>query len=106
MKATSLVWTAVLFLSPAPAVRADRQEIVIAAKGLAPAAARAERPTPGKWWLKTDAKEWGAPNGIILLAGQPSDEPLRTGFWDVIPLFRFVPHRVPTLVVDPKATGW
>ena len=26
--------------------------------------------------------------------------------WQVIPMYRFVPKRVPELVIDPKATGW
>lgn len=85
---------------------AQRGEIVIPAAKLADAEQMADAPTPGKWWLHRNAKDWGTKNGIILMTGQPSEETLKTGFWDVIPLSRFVPARVPELVVDPQATGW
>lgn len=91
---------------PAPAVFAQRPEVVIPATELAAEAQRSDAPIAGKWWLKRDAQSWGAPGGAILMSGVPSEEKLRTGFWDVIPMFRFVPYRVPELVVDPKATGW
>lgn len=85
---------------------AQRQELVFPATALASAGQWAESPVEGKWWLKRDAQGWGAPNGLILMAGKPSEEKLTTGFWDVIPRFRFVPYRVPALVINPKATGW
>ena len=40
-----------------------------------------DQPTPGKWWLKRDAQEWGAPDGKILLAGQPNDKPAKEAEW-------------------------
>src|SRR5688572_20076067 len=80
---------------------AERKEIVIPATELAAVEQRADVPTAGKWWLNRDAQDWGAPGGAILLAGKPSEEPLKTGFWDVVPAFRYVPYRVPELVVDP-----
>jgi hypothetical protein len=85
---------------------AQRGEIVIPAADLATPEQRADAPTPGKWWLNRNAQGWGARNDTILMTGQPNEETLKTGFWDVIPLFRFAPVRVPELIVDPKATGW
>jgi hypothetical protein len=85
---------------------AQRKEIIIPAADLAPVEDRAEAPTPGKWWLNRNAQGWGAPNGTILMSGKPSDEPVKNGFWEVIPLTRYVPYRVPELVIDPKLTGW
>ena len=87
-------------------VYSQRGEIIIPAAKMAAAEQMAEAPAPGKWWLNRNAQAWGAMNGTILMTGQPSEETLKTGFWDVIPMFRFVSARVPDLVVDPKATGW
>jgi hypothetical protein len=86
--------------------QADRKEIVINAADLAPAEQRADKPTPGKWWLKRDAQDWGAPNGTILMTGETTDKPSKPGEWQVPPAERFVPYRVPALVVDPKVKGW
>src|SRR5262245_53652069 len=61
-----------VLLTPVAALAQDRKEIRIAAADLAPAAQRADTPTPGKWWLKRDAKDWGVPGGVILLTGQAS----------------------------------
>jgi hypothetical protein len=84
----------------------QRGELVIPAADLATADQRADTPAPGKWWLNRHAQDWGAKDGTILMTGQPSDEPPAGGLWDVIPLHRFVAHRVPELVVDPKLSGW
>ena len=86
---------------------AERSEIVIPAADLAPPEQRADTPTPGKWWLNRNAKDWGAKDGVILMAGEPSMEVHKPdGLWQVIPMFRFVPQRVPELVINPKVTGW
>jgi hypothetical protein len=79
---------------------AQRTEVIIPAADLAPIEDRADAPTPGKWWLDRE------PNGTILMTGKPSYEPVKNGFWEVIPLSRYVPYRVPELVIDPKLTGW
>ena len=90
----------------APA-QAQRSEIIIPAADIAKAEQRSDTPTPGKWWLNRNAKDWGARDGAILMAGKPSEGPWNPStLWQVIPMFRFVPQRVPELVVDPKATGW
>src|SRR5262245_40632335 len=85
----------------APARAEDRKEIVIGAAELATAAQRADKPTPGKWWLNRDSRD-----GTILMTGRPLAGPPKTGEWVVPPAHLFVPYRVPALVVDPKATGW
>jgi hypothetical protein len=95
------IWAAVLI----SAARAERAEIVIRAEDLAPAELRGDKPTPGKWWLKRDAQDWAAPNGMILMTGEPSDLPNKSGEWVVTAAHRFTPYRVPPLVVDPQATG-
>lgn len=100
------VFATILIMSWATSACAQRTEIVFPAAKLANADQRAETPVEGKWWLNRDAQEWGAPKGTILMAGVPSEEKLKTGFWDVIPLFRFVPYRVPEIVVDPNVAGW
>src|SRR5262249_54792021 len=81
-----------------------RKEVVIGAADLAPAAQRSDRPVPGKWWLKRDAKDWGARDGAILLTGRPGEGPVKSGEWVVPPAHLFVPSRVPALVIDPKAS--
>src|SRR6185436_7224510 len=49
----------------------------------------------------------GARDGTILMAGQPSEQEHKPdSLWQVIPMFRFVPQRVPELTIDPKAKGW
>lgn len=98
----SVLWC-IAVLSPAAE---QRHEIIIPADALAKEEQRAEIPTPGKWWLNHNAQGWGANNDTILMAGQPSEEFSKRGLWEVIPMNRFVPYRVPELVVDPKATGW
>src|SRR5262249_19548284 len=86
---------------------AQRSEIVIPAAKLATAGQFADTPTPGKWWLNRNAKDWGARDGTILMAGQPSQQEHKPdALWQVIPMFRFVPYRVPELVIDPKVKGW
>ena len=99
----SALWTLTVAV-PAPAW-SQTKEIVLDAAGLAPPEFRADQPTPGKWWLKRDAKEWGVPNGI-LMSGLPSDKPNKQGEWVATSTERFVPYRLPALVVDPKASGW
>ncbi len=84
----------------------ERKEIVLAAEDLAPPAMRADQPAPGKWWLKKDAKKWDAPKGTILMTGEVTGTKGSGGEWQVTPADRFVPYRVPALVIDPKATGW
>ena len=97
----------VALASTIPALSAaDRAEVIIPAADLATPDQRAEEPTPGKWWLNRHAQDWGAPNGTILMTGQPSGEAVKNGLWEVIPMTRFVPYRVPDLVIDPKVTGW
>lgn len=103
-----IVFSAVCILmaatSPAPA---QRGEIIIPAKELATSEQQADTPTPGKWWLNRNARTWGAHDGAILMAGEPSEQAHKPDhLWQVIPMFRFVPYRVPELVIDPKATGW
>ncbi|WP_395749208.1 hypothetical protein [Prosthecobacter sp.] len=85
---------------------AERSEIIIPATALAKPDQQADTPAPGKWWLNRNAQAWGARDGIILMAGPPSDEVPRSGLWEVTPMTRFVPYRVPDLVIDPNATGW
>lgn len=84
---------------------AQRSEIVIPAEKFA-GENTADRPTAGKWWLNRDAQSWGAMNGTILMTGKPSDEVPAKGLWQVLPMARFTPYRVPELSIDPKATGW
>lgn len=88
------------------ATAAQPKEIVIDAADLAPAAQRADKPTEGKWWLKRDAQEWGAPKGNILMSGQPSDKTNKQGEWVVTAAHRFVPYRLPALTIDPQGSGW
>src|SRR5262249_12609523 len=88
-------------LVPASAF-AEAREIRIEAADLA----ASDQPTPKKWWLKRDAQEWGVPDGAILMTGVPNETRSKTGEWVVPAGLRFVPCRVPVLVVDPKASGW
>lgn len=90
----------------APAFAAEPKEITIDAAELAPPTQRADKPTQGKWWLKTDAQDWGAPKGTILMAGQPSDKTNKQGEWVVPAAHRFVPYRLPALTIDPQVRGW
>jgi hypothetical protein len=90
---------------PSSAV-AQRKEIFLAADQLAVAELRADRPTAGKWWLKHDAQDWGIRGGTILLTGDPSQQAVQWGLWNVTPISRFTAYRVPTLTIDPRATGW
>src|SRR5438128_2127478 len=96
---------AMMAVQPAGAQDAARRETVIAAADLAPAELRADKPAPGKWWLRREAKDWGAPGGI-LMTGQPSDKPFqREGEWKVVPAEQLVPYRLPGLGIDPKLSG-
>jgi hypothetical protein len=81
-------------------------ELVIPAVDLARPEQRSETPASGKWWLNQHAQDWGARDGTILMTGMPSEAPVKNGLWQVIPASRFVPERVPALVVDPKLSGW
>jgi hypothetical protein len=85
---------------------AETPAVVIDAADLATPEQRADKPTTGKWWLKRDANDWGTPKGNILLTGEPSDKPNAQGEWVTAAAHRFVPYRVPNLVVDPKVKGW
>src|SRR5262245_43223681 len=96
----------VLLLSSPVIAQESRQETILDAAELAPANLRVDEPAPGKWWLKRDAKDWGAPKGNILLTGRITGEKGTTGEWQVTPADRFVAYRVPELVVDPKVEGW
>jgi hypothetical protein len=97
---------AILAIGAIAPAQAQRDTITIPAADLATAEQMAEQPTPGKWWLNRDAQSWGAMNGTILMAGQPSEATPKKGLWEVISMSRFVPYRVPDLVIDPKASGW
>jgi len=83
----------------------ERKAILIPASQLAAPAQRDDTPTSGKWWLRGEARDWGAPGGM-LLTGMPSDKTNKQGEWVVPAAHRFVPYRVPELVIDPKAVGW
>lgn len=90
----------------ATSVPAERAEIVIPAANLAAPVQVAETPMAGKWWLNRNAQGWGAMNGTILMTGKPSEEPIKGGLWEVTPMFRLTPERVPELIIEPKASGW
>jgi hypothetical protein len=97
---------ALVAVQPGRAQDTARKETIIPAAELAPAELRADRPAPGKWWLRRDARDWGAPAGI-LLTGQPSAKPFpRGGEWTVVPAEQLVPYRLPGLRVEPKLSGW
>ena len=85
---------------------AQQREVIIPAADLAKTEQRTETPTPGKWWLNRNAQSLGARDGTILMTGKPSAEMPKNGLWEVIPMTRYTPQRVPDLVVDPKLTGW
>ena len=87
-------------------VQAQTREIRIDAADLAAPDQRADTPAPKKWWLKRDARDWGVPEGAILMTGLPNETKTKTGEWVVPAGLRFVPYRVPALVIDPKARGW
>lgn len=108
MRAALLSLTGALFIASALIAfgQATKKEIIISAADLTTPEQRADKPVPGKWWLRRDAQDWGAPNGIILMTGQPSEKPNKVGEWIVTATDRFVPYRVPALTVDPKASGW
>ena len=40
------------------------------------------------------------------MSGNPSEKSTKEAEWQVTPLFRFVPYRVPAIEIDPHATGW
>jgi hypothetical protein len=103
---TLLVSCCLGFLPLTLEAQTERKETVISASDLAPAALRAGRPTPGKWWLKEDAQDWGVRGGTILLTGETSGTKGSAGEWQVTPIDRFVPYVPPALVVDPKVKGW
>jgi hypothetical protein len=96
----------VLVMTALAVVADERAEIVIPADRLATAEQRADQPVASKWWLRRDAQDWGAPNGLVLMTGRPSDKPNKMGEWVVTSTERFVPYRVPALEIDPKASGW
>ncbi|MBM4086705.1 MAG: hypothetical protein FJ272_18115, partial [Planctomycetes bacterium] len=85
--------------------QAGGKEMVIDAADLAPPELRSDEPVSGKWWLRRDVQAWGAPKGMILMTGRAAG-PGSTGHEGVTPAERFVPYRVPPLVVNPKASGW
>jgi hypothetical protein len=84
--------------------KTPRKEILLTAEQLAPPELRSDEPTPGKWWLKRDAKDWGL-DGAILMTGKPETGKNKTGEWVVPPQWQFTPQRVPALTIDPKAEG-
>ena len=85
---------------------AEPNEAMIDAAEMAPAEIRSEQPVPGKWWLNRNANEWGAAEGTILMTGKPSGKTGKDGLHKVTPADRYVPYRVPSFEVDPRATGW
>ncbi len=85
--------------------QAERKEIFLDAPDFAQGRF-ADEPTKGKWWLRRDAKELGAPRGNLLLTGKITGEKGSAGEWSVIPTDRFVAYKVSDLVIDPQATGW
>ena len=89
-----------------PLAQAQRKQVVIDAADLAPVSLRAEKPTKGKWWLRRDAKTWGALNGTILMTGKTAGKVTKERLHKVTSADRFVPYRVPAIVVDPKVKGW
>jgi hypothetical protein len=97
---------ALLLVTASAALAEERAEVTFPAEKLAAGTQSTDSPTPGKWWLNRNAKEWGSPNGAILMTTVPSDVPPKNGLWEVIPLARFAPQRVPDLVIDPHLTGW
>ena len=97
------VMLAVILVAPA---RAERNVIVIEADQLAPPELRADEPAPGKWWLNRNATEWGASRGTILMTGPSTGKTEKGGFLKVEPVEQFVSNLVPTVSVDPQATGW
>lgn len=84
------------------------KEILLTAADLAPAERRADAPTPGKWWLNRDVKEWGVPGGAILMTGKANDPGVKPEKreWQVAPADRYVAYQVPALEIDPKVSGW
>jgi hypothetical protein len=94
-----------LLLAAGAGWSAERKEVRIEAVDLAPTAQRADEPTPGKWWLRREARDLGAPGGV-LFTGKPQEGKIRTGEWIVLPAIRFVPRRVPPLVIAPGVSGW
>ena len=78
----------------------ERLEKTISAADLVPMSQQSDTPMAGKWWLKQDKE------GDLLLNGKVEAGKNPTGEWQVTPVGRFVPYRVPTIVVDPKVIGW
>ncbi|MBY0527865.1 MAG: hypothetical protein K2R98_30995 [Gemmataceae bacterium] len=103
---------ALVALSIAPSLAQKTEPgktILLDAEDLASVTQRADKPAPGKWWLKRDAKDWGATKGNILMTGMPNDKPIpkdKLEEWQVIPADYYVPYRLPALEIDPKAKGW
>ncbi len=83
----------------------ERREVRIPAGALATPAQRSAEPAAGKWWWRSEARDWGAANGI-LMTGKPAEGKIKTGEWVVLAADRFTPSRVPPLTIDPKVTGW
>ena len=85
-----------------------RKPVVLTATELAPAAVRADKPTPGKWWLRRGVA--GVPGGALLMTGKPDDRPIpkeKLTEWGVVPADRYTtPYRVPPLEFNPKVKGW
>ena len=98
---------AVAALTAATACAAGpRGTVLIDAARIASDGTASEARIPGRWWLRRDVAAWGAPGGAILLTGLPAGKPRKRGFWEPFAADRFVPYRVPDLVVDPKLRGW
>src|SRR5262245_38940638 len=105
MKTAPLLLVGFLILTAHGTSQQSPKEIVLDAAELATGLA-ADKPTAGKWWLRRDARALGAPNGNLLVTGEVTGKTGSGGEWKVTPADRFVPYRVPALIVDPKATGW
>src|SRR5262245_48728165 len=94
----------VLLISLLPSLvhaQPGRKEIAIPAADMLPAPQRGDDPGPGRWWL---FKGFG--EDPLLLSGRVQDVKGKPGEWQVMPIQRFVPYKLPTIVIDPKATGW
>src|SRR5688500_12391797 len=86
---------------------AQQGEIIIPSAEIGGSDRKCEAPTPGMWWRNRGGQAWGARDATILMAGKPREQEHKPdSLWQVIPMFRFVPYRVPELVIAPKVKGW
>src|SRR5438874_13175864 len=90
-----------LALAVQPALAQRDPTIVLDAAKIAQGNPVADTPTPGKWWLRSDVNDAEA-GGKVLQTGRITGTKGSGGEWQVTPADRFVPYRVPPLVIDPK----